>query len=181
MINKLSVLCVSAFLASSVQAGVIIQCHNTPGDVAAEFVIDDSAAGYRITTKNAAPMPAEVQYMTSTRQTGIHQASLFLFTHTEREYHKFFLYYPSVHEKIKDVDGHDSGRKYEVDTLFNNFTFVPANPAAIHSVPNEGSVTEYKVTGYNLASVRFWDGNHGHEFHGCSIVNPAPVQKSNNN
>lgn len=175
MINKLSLLCISSFIATSAQAGVDIQCHNTVENLPVSFSINSSTAGYELTATNALATPTHSSYTTSSHVAGIHQATIRLFSGTNNADVEFSLYYPSVHEEIKSHHEGTPGYEYEVASLFNNFTVTPQDPEKVHEVPAETyDITYYKVKGYNLASVRYWDGSQGHSYYGCHIVN-SPV------
>ncbi|KXO09567.1 hypothetical protein AKG98_1161 [Moritella sp. JT01] len=174
MIKKLSLLCISGFIATSAQAGVDIQCNNTVENQPVSFNISSSPYGYKLTSTNAFATPTNTYYTDISNVAGIHQATIRLFTGTERGDTEFSIYYPSVTEKIKpsheDRKSHERPSEYKVPSLFNNFIVTPEDPEKIHEVPvNE--VIKYKVKGYNLASVRYWDGSQGHSYYGCHIVN----------
>ena len=177
MLNKLLLLGVTGLISTSVHAGVTIQCHNTPNENPVKFIINESAGGYNITAINASPMPESTHYSTRTNEAGITQARITLINNTETTNTEFAMYYPSVH---KEISHHPmSGDKYEVPSLYNNFTVIPANPDAILDVTNDksksmnGGITMYIVTSYNLASIRYWSDHRGYLFHGCFIVNTA--------
>jgi len=173
MIKKLSLLCISGFIATSAQAGVNIQCNNTVENQPVSFSISSSENRYELISTNALATPTNTYYTTSSNVAGIHQATIKLFNGTENGDVEFALYYPSVNEKIKST--HEGRAKYEVASRFTNFTVTPQDPDKIHEVPtNTHDVTKYKVKGYNLASVRYWDGSQGHSYYGCHIVN-SPV------